>query len=48
MLHGSLDVVDVVVDHWQGDAHSQNGDDREGHGRVGHEAVSLQIFELFY
>ena len=43
MLHALLDVMDVVVDHRQGDAHGQNGDDREGHGRVGHKAVGLQI-----
>jgi len=41
VLHGLLDVVHIVVDHGQGDAHGQNGDDREGHGRVGHETIGL-------
>lgn len=39
MVHLSADVVDVVVDHGEGHNDGENSDDREGHGRVGHEFV---------
>lgn len=41
-MHLPAHVVDVVVHHWQGDADREDCDHREGDGRVGHEAVSLE------
>jgi hypothetical protein len=34
-------MVNIVVDHGQRDEDGENSDQREGHGRVGHEAVGL-------
>lgn len=38
-MHGSLDVVHIVVDHRKRDAHGQYCHHGEGDGRVGDEAI---------
>jgi len=40
-VHGVADVLHILVEHGQGEAHRDEGDDREGDGRVGHEAIGL-------
>ncbi|KAK6019899.1 hypothetical protein OSTOST_14457 [Ostertagia ostertagi] len=41
IVHGPLDVMDIVVDHRQRDADRKDCDHREGDRRIGDEAVSL-------
>jgi len=40
-VHGVAHVLHILVEHGQGEAHGDERDDREGDGRVGHEAVGL-------
>lgn len=42
VVHLPAHMVDVVVHHRQGDADREDCDHREGDGRVGHEAISLE------
>ena len=43
MLHALLDVMDVVVDHRQGDAHRQDGHSGERNCGIADEAVRLDL-----
>jgi hypothetical protein len=40
-VHLSADVVNIVVDHWQGHTYGKHGDNAEGNSRVGDKSVSF-------